>query len=160
MDSDSEAREVASANTVDFLCFDIGDERFAVALTCVSEVVDAVELVTGVHSGSVVGVLRLRGELVPAHSAAGVLRVELQSSEPLALVLEARDHRLAVLVDFAEAVQMVCLDNLNPLPALGSSDRVMIGALRVNQRWVAVVDADALVDALIPNAVLEPAYDH
>lgn len=136
----------------DLLCIDIGDERFALTLASVEEMVDAdtVEYTTGIrnYNRNMVGVLRLRDELLPVYEAAHVLKVHRTGRDPVVLVLQGRERVIGLLVDGAEAAQQVSFSDLRTPDRLMSADRVLDGVLNVAGRWVAVLNTGALVDEL------------
>jgi len=133
---------------LDLLCFDLGAERFAIPLSSVDEIVDACDIESARNTGGALGVLRVRGELLPVYDATHVLQSPRVNRQPLALILPSANTFVAVLVDGAEAAPQVSLDGLRTPPALISADRVLDGVLRVGARWVGLIHPNAFVDAL------------
>ena len=149
-----------NSTCVDLLCFDVGNERFAVELPFVDEVVDAAVLDAHTTNGSMVGVLRLRDELLPVHDAERVLHAKRQSAEPIALVFTSRGAPMAMLVDNAEAALAVDMDALRSPSAVVARDSVLLGALKVGNRWVGLLDAESLIDAFGRVALAEELHAH
>ena len=145
----SAPENIDNASIIDLLCFDVGNERFAVELWSVDEVVDAAVLDAYDSDGSVAGVMRLRNELLPVYDAASVLRVQRVSITPMALIFSLGDSAIAVLVDNAEAALAVGLDGLRSPGAIISEDDILTGALKVGQRWVGLLHAAAMIEALV-----------
>lgn len=133
---------------VDLLCFDIGTERFALPLASIEEIVDGVNVERAESRAGAIGVLRVRGAVLPVYDASSVLKARRVSAEPLALILSTGQSDLALLVDAAEASAQINLDALQRPIALVSSDRVMEGVLRVGARWVGVLNFAAFVESL------------
>lgn len=133
---------------LDLLCFDLGAERFALPLSSVDEIVDACDIESARNPGGALGVLRVRGEVLPVYDATHVLQSPRVNAQPLALILPSANAFVAVLVDGAEAAPQVRLDGLRTPPALISADRVLDGVLRVSARWVGLINPGAFVDAL------------
>ena len=139
---------------LDLLCFDLGNERFALPLSSIDEIVDACDIESARNTGGALGVLRVRGEVLPVYDATHVLQSARVNTQPLALILPSSNTFVAVLVDGAEAAPGVCLDGLRTPPALISADRVLDGVLRVGVRWVGLINPSAFVDALTVDAGL------
>lgn len=135
----------------DLLCFDLGAERFAMPLAAVEEIVDAGDIAAARNTSGALGVLRVRGEVLPVYDATHVLQSARTNAQPLALILPSASAFVAILVDGAEAAPRVSLDGLRTPPALISTDRVLDGVLRVGVRWVGLINASAFVDALTNN---------
>lgn len=136
----------------DLLVFDVGAERFAMPLANVDEVVDGCDIEKKVAAGSMIGVLRVRQELLAVFDPARVLQTSRREAEPVALVLPSSRGLVALLVDSAEAAAQANLSSLRTPPALMTADRVLDGVLRVGARWVGLVNTTVLVDALLADS--------
>ncbi len=135
--------------THDLLLFDVGAERFAVPLAALRSVEDSVRVQrTRVPHERGVGVWRTDDAFVTVYEPAPVLGVSLHSAEPLLMLLSGASGNVGLLVDHAEAAVAVDTGALRDLSGLGAGDRVVLGALRHEERWVTLLDAGALVDAL------------
>ncbi len=140
---------IAADDLLDLLLFDVGAETFALPLAAIDTVLDG----AAVHldrspSGRGAGVLRIAGDFLTVFEPAEVLGAARTGHDPMVLLLSGRSGRAALLVDHAEAAAGVSRHTLRDLPALGSTDGVVIGALRPAGRWVTLLDAGALVEAL------------
>ena len=147
------ARPVPSLPEVcDLLCVDIGAERFALPLSTVEEVVDGttIERTSGVgnYNRNMVGVMRLRQELLPVFDASKVLNVQRCAPDYTVLVLEGSAGLIGVLVDGAEAAPQISLADVRTPQRLMSIDRVLDGVLFVRPRWVGLVNTASFVEAL------------
>lgn len=133
----------------DLLLFDVGAERFALPLDAVAAVLDAVEVRrgAGLHARAI-GVLQTGDAFIPVFEPAHVLGVDASQDEPLLLLLANGADTVALLVDHAEAALAVPVDGLRDLSGLGSTDGVVVGALRPATRWVTLLDAESLITAL------------
>lgn len=134
----------------DLLLFDVAAERFALPLCDVAAVLDAVDVQrgAGLHDRGV-AVLRVDGDLVSVYEPSSVLGVANAAVDPLLLILQTSDGTVGLLVDHAEATLAVSLDDLRDLSGLGSTDGVVVGALRPASQWVTLLDAESLVNALL-----------
>jgi purine-binding chemotaxis protein CheW len=132
---------------VELLMFRIGTERFAVELSCVEEAIDLPE----VHHvpempSAMIGVITVRGALTPVFTpddALGV-RVERRSA---ALIFRAARGRFALAIDDVDDVMSLDLTTLRDAPGVDGSDPVVLGVARNEGSIVALVDAEALVEA-------------
>jgi chemotaxis signal transduction protein len=144
-----------SSTPIDLLCFQLGAAGFALPLASVQEVIDAIAL-EHVSDNPLHHLLRLRDGLLPVHSLETLLSASVTCREPIALVLARGAHRVAVLVDTAVAALAIDGDGVRPLPEFLTRDRVVIGAMCVGGGWCAVLDTDALLDALLAVCPSEP----
>jgi purine-binding chemotaxis protein CheW len=144
----------------DLLVFRVGTELFAAALTAIEE---ALELPRLSHlpemPPSMLGVISLRGRMLPAYSPARHLGVALAREDAAALVLRAGDRRVALAVDDVDDVLTVDLNGLRPPPTVAGEERdaVLLGVADRGGVLVAVLDADALVTACLFDQALEIA---
>ena len=146
--------------TADLLVFRVGTELFAAVLTAIEE---ALELPRLSHlpemPPSMLGVISLRGRMLPAYSPARHLGVALARKDAAALVLRAGDRRVALAVDDVDDVLTVDLAGLRPPPIVAGEERdaVLLGVADRGGVLVAVLDADALVTACLFDQALEIA---
>jgi chemotaxis signal transduction protein len=104
-------------------------------------------------SPTMLGVLDLRGALVPLHGAAAALGVAAGAVHT-ALVLRAGAGRLALAVDDAEDVLALDLADTRPAPHAVARGAVL-GVVRQGKDLIGIVDGDALVAACRPDPSLE-----
>jgi chemotaxis signal transduction protein len=134
--------------------FDVGAERFAVPLAALRSVEDSARVQrTRVPHERGVGVWRTDEAFVTVYEPTPVLGVSLHSAEPLLMLLSSNSTNVGLLVDHAEAAVAVHTGALRDLSGLGAGDRVVLGALRHEERWVTLLDASALVDVLVTRVV-------
>jgi len=95
------------------------------------------------------GMLRLRGELVPVLDVAPLLDLALQSATPAILVVGLGDTRLGVAVDAAEDVVSLTPTDYRPAPHTGGErDQYVVGVARLGRRLVSLIDlAEMLKEA-------------
>lgn len=151
-------RARAREGRAELLLFRVGGERFAVELAAVDEALDlagiAVHPVPGRHAGAL-GVVALRGALVPLYAAAAGLGVASGGRET-ALVFRRGGARVALLVDDAEDVLSADLALLRPPPhGAGERDGLLLGVLQHGSDLVGVLDAEALLAACRAETSLE-----
>ncbi len=137
------------AETADLLLFDVGAEQFALPLASVSAVHDGASAQQqGAHHDRGVGLVRDGAEFIVVYEPLHALGVTRTAADPMLLMLGEDGTRVALLVDFAEAALSVSVGETRDLSGLGSLDGVVVGALRPAARWVTLLDAPALVEAL------------
>ncbi len=146
--------DLSTTGRSELLRFRIGPERFALRLADVDEAVEAPVL----HPlpdlpRHVLGVLAMRGRLVPVHAPTHVLGVGI-GSLGVALVLHG-DPPLALAVDDVEDVLMIQPRTLHDAPGVDDPDGVLVGVTRHDGRLVGVLDARALAVACLVPAVQE-----
>ena len=123
----------------------IGDERFAVPLESVDELVESPRLrsVPGAPA-ELLGLFTLGGALLPLYSPAAVLGAEPRA-EKVALVMRGGRSRVALAVDDADDVITVTLSNVLDAPRTGHQDDVVLGVVWHDQELLTLLDARAVV---------------
>ena len=129
----------------ELLLFRVGRERFALELSAVAEATDLDGLI--IHpvprpSATMLGVLDLRGVLVPLHGAAAALGVPPGVART-ALVMRAAG-RMALAVDDAEDVLVLDLAEVRPAPHAVAGG-ALLGVVQKGNDLIGLVDGDALV---------------
>lgn len=84
------------------------------------------------------GVLRLRGELVPVLDVAPVLDLRLSAEQPVVLVVDTGAARVGVAADDVLDVVTLAPGTFRPPP--GAADGRVVGVARVEDRLVTLVD--------------------
>ncbi len=135
------------SGTVDLLMFRIGTERFAVELASVEEAIDLPE----VHHvpempPAMLGVITVRGALTPVFTPDEALGVPVERRSA-ALIFRAERGRFALAIDDVDDVMSLDLALLRDAPGVDGSDPVVLGVARNEGSIVALVDAEALVEA-------------
>ncbi|HET7459001.1 MAG TPA: chemotaxis protein CheW [Gemmatimonadaceae bacterium] len=146
--------------TADLLVFRVGGELFGAALTAIEEALELPQLSPLPEMPpSMIGVVSLRGRMLPAYSPARPLGVALARADAAALVLRAGERRIALAVDDVDDVLTVDLSELRPPPIVVGEERdaVLLGVANRGADLVSVLDADALVTACLLDQALEIA---
>lgn len=135
------------------LVFRLGDERFAVSLASVEELVD----VPAMHAlpdapPHVLGVATIRGALVTVYDPRPALNIG-GAPAPGALLLFTRDdRRVALAVDDVQDALTVEEPDVRAAPGVDAADGVLLGVVRRGgvgrAELVALLDARALLDAV------------
>lgn len=138
----------ARAGRVELLLFRVGQERFALELASVDEAVDLAG--AGVHdvparTAALLGVVALRGALMPLYDASVPLRVGA-SAATTALLFRDGGTRVAVAVDDADDVLAADLADVRPAPHEGG-DSLVLGVLQLEGELVGLLDGPAFVAA-------------
>jgi purine-binding chemotaxis protein CheW len=135
------------SGTVELLMFRIGTERFAVELAQVEEAIDLPD----VHHvpempPAMIGVITVRGALTPVFTPDDALGVPVEVRSA-ALIFRSERGRFALAIDDVDDVMTLDLSQLRDAPGIDGSDPVVLGVARNEGSIVALVDAEALVDA-------------
>ncbi len=143
---------------VELLSFRVGREMFAIDLACVEEAVES----HSVHTvpdmpGAMLGVIELRGRLVPVFSPSHVLRAELSGGDGVMLVMRAGDRRVGIAVDDVEDVIVVDMPALRRPVLDDASDGLLLGVAATGAGLVGILDGRVLVAACAGNSVLVAA---
>ena len=138
------------------LVFRVGRELFALPLDAVDEAID-IESVQHLPemSAAMLGVLSLRGSLVPLYAPAATLGVAAAHGSA-ALVFVTPRGRVALAVDDVDDVMDIAPDALQRVP-MDFGDGVLVGVARRGPDLIGVLDAGALMGACRAEPVLETA---
>jgi chemotaxis signal transduction protein len=132
---------------VELLMFRIGTERFAVELSAVEEAIDLPD----VHHvpempPAMIGVITVRGALTPVFTPDDALGVRVEH-QGAALIFRSARGRFALAIDDVDDVMTLDLAQLRDAPGVDGSDPVVLGVARNESSIVALVDAEALIEA-------------
>jgi purine-binding chemotaxis protein CheW len=132
--------------TAELLLFTVGSERFAVPLADVEEAVDlpVIHFVPEMPP-SMLGVVSLRGSLVPVFSPAAALGQTL-GSRRAALIFRPGTRLVGVVVDDVEDTIVVNESDMRELPATEHDDLV-VGVVHHEGHLISVMRAGSLVAA-------------
>jgi purine-binding chemotaxis protein CheW len=135
--------------------FRIGGEVHGVAVEEVEEVVEDAQIHALPRGGrALLGILRLRGELIPVFDLAPALGLApQQAAGRMVLVLRGAEHGpFGVAADGAEEV--ITLGELFPAPAGGGElERLLRGVGREGGKLVTVLDPAGIVPGNTPSAM-------
>ena len=147
-------RERAAADEgVQVVAFELGGELHACDVLLVEEVVSGQR----VHPlpdlpPHILGVLRLRGELLPVIDVAPLLEQRLRAERPVVMVVDAPGGRVGVAADEVHDVVALAPGSYRPAPG-GALDTRLAGLARVEGRLVTLVD---LAEILREQTTLSP----
>ena len=147
----------ARARVEEMLMVRLGDERFAVELLAVEEVID-LPVIHHVPEmpPAMLGVVTVRGFLTPVYSPHTALGVPLAVKEAVLIFRRGR-ARVGILIDDVEDAVSLDLGELRSAPSEHAIDNVVLGVVRHAGVLVAIVDANALIAACQAAALLEIA---
>ncbi len=143
--------------TADLLMFRVGAEHFAVELRAVDEVIDRPRI----HHvpempPAMLGVVTVRERLTPVYSPHRALGSPLASRDAVLIFRDGRSGA-GVLVDDVDDAITVDLRDLRDPPGARENDAVVVGVIRHEDVWIAILDAEALIAACRNAALLETA---
>ena len=135
------------SGVVELLMFRIGTERFAVELSSVEEAIDLPD----VHHvpempPAMIGVITVRGSLTPVFTPDDALGVRVEHRSA-ALIFRSVRGRFALAIDDVDDVMTLDLALLRDTPGVDGSDPVVLGVARNEASIVALVEAEALIEA-------------
>ena len=143
----------AMRSTVELLAFWVANEEYAVEILHIQEIIK-LPFVTSVPRArkEVVGIISLRGTIVPIVDLRTILRLERQevNRSNRILVLRADNDPIGLLVDRVTSVVRLERDTIEPKPsgiAAGAED-ILDGVGRVGDRMLIVLDVPALLSAM------------
>jgi purine-binding chemotaxis protein CheW len=135
-------RERVAEDEAQVIAFRLGGELHACDIQLVEEVVTR----RRIHRlpdmpPRLLGMLRLRGELVPVLDVAPLLDLALGTEPPAILVVALGESRLGVAVDAAQDVVALTPADYRPAPHTGGErDEYVVGVARVDGRLVSLID--------------------
>ncbi len=132
------------------LVFRVGRERFGVDLVRVDEVIDAPSFQPIPDAPPTVhGIATVRGEVVTVYDPRPVLHVEGRI-DGAALLFARNGRRVALAVDDVYEATTIAEDEVLRLPGAvsSSSDGMLLGVVRRERELIALLDADALLNAV------------
>jgi chemotaxis signal transduction protein len=134
----------------------IGEERFAVPLEAVEELVESPSLraVPGAPD-DLLGLFTLGQSLLPLYSPAAILGSQT-FGEQVALVMRGGASRIALAVDDADDVVSVSLADMLDAPRTGRGDDVVLGVIWHGADLLTVLDARAVVASYAALSTEEP----
>ncbi|NHC46761.1 chemotaxis protein CheW [Motilibacter aurantiacus] len=166
------AGEEESTDTLELVSFAVDGQEYALPIDRVQEIVQAPERVTAVPNAvrRVLGVMDLRGGLLPVVSLRSVFGLPVTELEPhnrivvITVEREGRESLVGVVMDTVREVLRVPMELVGALPHVvsGGGRRTEVQAvcrLEEGRRLVSVLSADALVDDRAMQAVDELAGD-
>lgn len=157
--------DLARDGTARLLVFRVGDERYAVALRAVDEVIEtpAIERLPDAAT-HVAGVSTVRGELVMVYDPHALLSVAASQhysaerlaidGEGAALLFRRSSRRVGVLVDDVFDALLIETAELKAVPGIAADDMI-VGLVRRGAELIAVLDSDALLDAALAGEPME-----
>ncbi len=129
------------------LVFRVGEERFAVELAAVDEVLEPPPLrplPDAPHS--VLGLATIRGELVTMFDAGALLEIDGAVGDT-ALLFRRNGRRIGVAISDVDDAFVAEQGDLRAAPGVESSNGILLGVIRRGAELVAVLDAASLVAA-------------
>ena len=129
------------------LVFQLGVERFAVALARVDEVIDAPAVLPLPGAPRTVrGIAATHGGMMTVYDVRPLLEVG-EGTDAAALVFARDGRRVALGIDDVFDSILVGEGELRAAPHAGATEGVVVGVIRRDNELIAVLDADALLDA-------------
>jgi len=140
-----------SGEKISVLSFQLREELYAVELVALTEMRRAVPLR---HLPSapphLVGIINLRGELLPAVDLCPILGLpqhEWREVAPALLILSSKGNKLALVVDEARDILTFPLKELKPPPLSLEQERILFlrGELLLDDRPISLLDVEKLL---------------
>jgi len=140
-------REQVAEDVAQVIAFRIGGELHACDVRLVEEVVTK----RRVHRlpdmpARLLGVLRLRGDLVPVVDVAPLLDLALTAEQPAVVIAAVGDVRVGVAVDAAHEVVTLSPADYRPAPLTGGDrDQFVVGVARIDGTLVNLLDLAEMI---------------
>lgn len=140
----------SSSSHGQWLCFKLGAQEYGVDILCVQEIRSFEQPTSIVNTpGYVLGVLNLRGEIVPVID----MRVKLNLGEAkygaltALIVLILQDRAIAMVVDAVSDVVTLTPEQIRPLRAFTSDvvDKHLLGIASFGTRKLVLLDAERVI---------------
>lgn len=150
------ARASASTTMLELMAFEVADEQYGIGIEEIQEIIKVPEItdVPRVPEG-VLGILSLRGTIVPLLDLRRVLRLEARPMGRLTriLVLKGRGDPIGLLVDRVTSVVRIDAERIEDLPITMPPElsELLIGVGRVDQEIVIILEVSSLL-RLLDNA--------
>ena len=139
--------------TVELLAFWVADEEYCVEIVDIQEIIKLplITYVPRVHP-SVLGIISLRGTIVPVIDLRALLRLDTRPISRLSriLVLRADGDPVGLLVDRVTSVVRIERETIEPKPRtmLRDNNELLEGVARINERMLIVLDVPALLSVV------------
>jgi purine-binding chemotaxis protein CheW len=152
-ESPAAAQARSSRAMIELLAFWVADEEYALPIVDIQEIIKltAITLVPRVHP-SVLGIISLRGTIVPVIDLRQVLALERRPAtrQSRILVLRADGDPLGLLVDRVTSVVRFEADSIEPTPRSMQrhASELLRGVGRIGQRFVIVLDVTAVLSVM------------
>jgi len=144
----------AARTIVELLAFWVADEEYAIDIVEIQEIIK-VPLITELPRAhaTVLGIISLRGTIVPVLDLRKVLRLEERAVGRPAriLVVRAGDEPVGLLVDRVTSVVRFEADKIEPTPRTmrrQTTDELVRGVGRVGTRLIIVLDVNSVVNVM------------
>ncbi len=152
------ATQVWSARGVaELLAFWVTDEEYALPIVDIQEIIK-LPVITEVPrvDASVLGIISLRGTIVPVLDLRGILQLERRpvTRQSRILVLRAGGDPVGLLVDRVTSVVRLESDAIEPTPRSMQhhAHELLKGVGRIGQRLIIVLDVAAVLNVMEPTA--------
>lgn len=165
MTTAAESADAATPNGAQYLTFVCGGEEYGVEILRVQEI-KGWDRVTRVPYAPayVLGVMNLRGMIVPVVDLRRRLNLEQRSFDSSTVVIVVRvqsargEKTVGIVVDGVSEVYSVVADAIKPIPELGTAaDGACVkGIANVDGKMVMLLDIDALVAACVETDAPRP----
>lgn len=148
-DSDVRRQGAATCEWIErAVVFELGSQRYGIPIEQVNEIQQIVAFSDVPADGlGVVGMVNLRGEVVPAIDVRRLIGMEdrAYTLETPMIIVRSDEHLVALIVDHVEDVVELpegCLQAASPMHALSSK---MIGVARLDDGLVYLLDVDRML---------------
>ena len=128
-----------------FVVFHLGDEEYALPIAQIQEVIRYTQPRSVVSEDPwVIGVINLRGKIVPIGDLAGRLglQTDVNAEDSKIVIVEAGTQCVGMIVDAVDEVLRIEDEQLDTSTV--TSRDIVRGIAKLDQRLVVILDADAL----------------
>jgi purine-binding chemotaxis protein CheW len=143
------ADDLSDETAARYVAFALGEQAYALPIERVREVQRLVALADGPSTrGAVVGMLNLRGHVIPAYDVRHLLSLPVvpYTLDTTMMVVEARTGLVAFIVDEVDDVVLLDDDDVEPASELHDFSEGVIGVATVEGSMLYVIDTDRMLE--------------
>lgn len=145
-----------------FVIFRLGEEHYGMSIAAVREIVDRPDM-TAVPDAppDMVGVINLRGQVVPVIDLRTRLGVAAPGAGRRLIVMELGEATVGGIVDSVEAVQAIAAESVQQAATVaGLRHAYMLGVAKLDDRLVLLLDPARMLGSETQSLLQEAAQSH
>ncbi|WP_457600350.1 chemotaxis protein CheW [Hydrogenivirga sp.] len=142
--------DIALADVEEFLGISLEDELIGIPLKKILTISKLLDTVKVPYTPTyVVGVINLRGEIIPVLSLKQILELSERKEPTRIVVLDSVHGKAGVLVDTIVGVIRVPHDRFEPNPMIGRYSAYVSHVAQTEHGLMEILDVDRLIDSIV-----------
>ena len=143
-------REIALADVEEFLGFSLERELIGINLKKILTISKIMETVRVPYTpGYIVGVINLRGEIIPVLSLKQLLGLPEATEPTRIIVIDSSHGKAGVLVDDIVGVVRIPQERFEPNPMAGRYSEFVSHVAQTEHGLMEILDVDKLIDSVV-----------